>query len=779
MTNGSDEAAPFEESRSQSAAPITGASIDPTRLHAALAGVSDAIIGCDALGRIVFVGGASVALLGYDPESLTNQHFSAFVEPSELDRVAASIARWHERRGMPVGADVAIRCADGRFRRFHYVTRFGDGLFGDGSFLVTLIPDAESGRASFPSPAPVESEERISRIAATFLDSDPDGFAAALDAAVRELSGMPVVTRITVWVGREGRLDRTAWWDASADAPIGPPPRELFVDALPMARDLLAGKEVRLRLPDEIDPAYVMERKMFDASGSLSVLAVPLRAGGTVLGFVVLESTLHHVGFAATHVATVRAASSIIAAAMLRGAAQEELLERSRSDPITGFSNRWAARTDLQEMLDALDVDADIDADADADAGADMASGIGVVEIDLERFRLVNEALGHQAGDELLHEVASRLARSVPERARLARLSADEFLVLIPDVEDEATLLASTRKLLEVFDVPFPIGDSATSMRARAGALFLSPGESPKPNATEVLRRIDNIVDRAKQTGATIGTADPAQDTQLRRLRRIAEIEHALDLGELVPYFQAEWELPSGRVIGAEALLRWLHPSEGVVGADEVIPLAESAGLIDRIGRHVLVEACRTALGWVADHEGFVLRVNVSARQLRSSDFAADIADILEETGFPARSLCIELTESTLLDEPGASRRQFARLRKLGVGLAIDDFGTGYSSILQLKELPLSSIKIDQRFVAGVAEDPSDRAIVEATLELARAFGVTATAEGVETDAQRRTLAELGCTRVQGFLFSRPEPATEFAARLVPAGSSSSEGGGR
>lgn len=723
-------------------------------LHAVLSSVSEAVMGCDAIGRVVFVGGAAAELFGYDPDAVLGRHFSAFVDPGELPEIVESIARWRGRSGRPVGHEVGLRCADGIYRRFAYSTRMGDGLFGEGSFLVTFTPAGPAEASGVPFPPLVENEERIARIASAFIDAGRDDFADALETAVAELSGLSVVTRITVWTTRNGHLSLTARWDAPHDAPRVPPPSELFIDVSPMLRSLLAGSEVRLSVRYDTDPMFAIEREAFAAAGTMSVLAVPLRAGGLVMGFVLLESTLKNLDFTATHVASVRSASAIIAAAMLRGAAEEELAERTWVDPTTGLANRWAARVDLQTLIDGL--------------GGKTASegGIGVVEIDLERFRLVNEALGHQAGDELLGEVASRLGRAAPERTQLARLSADEFLVVIPGLADETASLARAEELMEVFSVPFRIGDSATSMRARAGVLYLAAGEATNPTAGEVLRRIDNIVDRAKRSGVTIAVADADDDAQLRRLRRIGEIEQALGGGQLVPYYQAEWDLTSGRVVGAEALLRWQHPGEGLLAADEVIPLAESAGLIEPIGRHVLAEACSTARAWLTLVDGFVLRVNVSARQLRSEDFASEISDVLVETGFPASALCLELTESTLLDEPSASRRQFSRLRELGVGLAIDDFGTGYSSILALKQLPLSSLKIDQRFVAGVADSPSDRAIVEATLELARAFGVTATAEGVETEAQRAALERLGCERSQGFLFSGAESAAAFTARL-------------
>ena len=227
----------------------------------------------------------------------------------------------------------------------------------------------------------------------------------------------------------------------------------------------------------------------------------------------------------------------------------------------------------------------------------------------------------------------------------------------------------------------------------------------------------------------------------------------------------------TGRLIGAEALARWVHPDKGLVAADTFIPMAEESDLIVSLGEHVLQSSCEEAARWRRDgfEQDFLLRVNLSARQLRQPGLVDHISEVLRSSGLPASGFCLELTESALLVDPPAAARILDRIRALGCGLGIDDFGTGYSSMLYLKNLPLTGIKIDRTFVAGLPGDKTDRAIVACVVQLAESLGVTLTAEGVETEAQRQALLDLGCRCAQGDLLSAPEPMESFARRLLGA----------
>jgi EAL domain-containing protein (putative c-di-GMP-specific phosphodiesterase class I) len=275
------------------------------------------------------------------------------------------------------------------------------------------------------------------------------------------------------------------------------------------------------------------------------------------------------------------------------------------------------------------------------------------------------------------------------------------------------------------------------------------------------------------QAKAAGGDRVVGDDAQLRaevgrRLQREAELRSAIEDGGLVVHYQGEWDLTTGELVGAEALARWEHPVEGLLAAGAFIPLAEECGLVEPLGERVLRLACAQVAAWKADGLAgeFLLRVNLSARQLRDHSTVELVAEVLEDTGLAARDLCLELTESAILVDPEGAVRTLQALRVLGVGLAVDDFGTGYSSMLYLKRLPITALKVDQAFVAGLPDDPGDVAIVQSTVQLADLLGLSLTAEGVETEAQRAALVRLGCRHAQGFGLARPEPAEVFVDRL-------------
>ncbi len=245
-------------------------------------------------------------------------------------------------------------------------------------------------------------------------------------------------------------------------------------------------------------------------------------------------------------------------------------------------------------------------------------------------------------------------------------------------------------------------------------------------------------------------------------------MRHALENGELVVHYQPEIEIPSGRIVGAEALVRWQHPVRGLLSAAEFIDLAEETGLILDIGEWVLRQACIQQVAWQAEHPDhpLLVRVNLSARQIGQADLLSQVMSILAETGIDPGQLCLEITETTVMADAESSLEVLEKLRGLGVELAIDDFGTGYSSLSYLKRLPVHVLKIDRSFVDGLGRDPDDTAIVQAIMVLASSLGLSVTAEGVETETQLTELVRLGCDRVQGFLFARPEAAAEVSARL-------------
>jgi diguanylate cyclase (GGDEF)-like protein len=385
-----------------------------------------------------------------------------------------------------------------------------------------------------------------------------------------------------------------------------------------------------------------------------------------------------------------------------------------------------------------------------------------LVAIDLDHFKVVNDTSGHAAGDRLLKDVARRLMFELPEEATLGRFGGDEFLIVQAGIVGEGQAHWICQRLLQIFDQPFQIEKSPNSITASIGfALEDSASIAPE----EMLRRADVALYAAKAEGRNrLKSYDPAMD-QSRREKRMLEIQlrNALLNGtELQVHYQPIFHAASGDIAGAEALIRWKHPERGSIPPDQFIGLAEETGLIDQLGRFVLREACRVAvtndLPWIA--------VNLSPVQLSDPDLAHKILSDLAREGLLPSRLELEITEGVLLQNSPVAQQTLSALREAGVHIALDDFGTGYSSISYLRTYTVDKLKIDRSFVRLVNEDRTVERIVKSIVDLADALGMSVTAEGVEEEPQRRILASLGCTHLQGYLLSRPVPEPELSRLL-------------
>jgi diguanylate cyclase (GGDEF)-like protein/PAS domain S-box-containing protein len=445
-----------------------------------------------------------------------------------------------------------------------------------------------------------------------------------------------------------------------------------------------------------------------------------------------------------------------------RKTAEEALQHQALHDPLTCLPNRALLLDRLQHALDGMERSASIPSPGRMGASPES---VGVVFLDLDRFKLVNDSLGHTTGDRLLVEVARRLLGNVRAGDTVARFGGDEFVVLLNRVASAEDAKAATDRLLEAFSAPFEIGGRRHLVTASAG-LVLS---DEIHDAEALLRDADAAMYQAKERGR-----DRVQrfDAPLReQLLRRVELEHDLHgsvlRGELELAYQPLFELAGDRMIGAEALLRWNHPTRGRIPPVDFIPLAEESGLIVPIGTWVLGEALRQLGSWRAAHHGLdelMVSVNLSVHQLTDDDLPATVAGLLAVHDVAPESLCLELTESALMAEPEAGLAVLSELRALGVGLAIDDFGTGYSSLAYLRDLPVTTLKIDRSFVTGLSRDNSDSRMVAAIIGLAQEFGLTTVAEGVETCEQLTELRRLGCDVVQGYYLREPCVPSELAA---------------
>jgi diguanylate cyclase len=430
--------------------------------------------------------------------------------------------------------------------------------------------------------------------------------------------------------------------------------------------------------------------------------------------------------------------------------AEATLAHQATHDALTGLPNRPL-------LLDRLGL---------ALAHADRRPGqTCVMYLDVDRFKIVNDSLGHAAGDHLLVEVARRLERCGRAGDTVARLGGDEFVLLCEDVAgvEEATRIAE--RVIEALGTPVPILDEVAHVSASVGiALHAGPGTGDTPES--MLRDADAAMYRAK--GAGKGRWE-LFDSELRAvLDRRLSTEHALRLAvereELRLLFQPQVDVRSGEIVGCEALVRWDRPGHGMMPPDQFISIAEEAALISDIGAWVLERSCRQLARWNdtrPDRHPMSVSVNVSSRQIVQRGFAGLVGDIVARTGIDPTCLILEITESALVTDPPQVLARLETLRSIGVQLSIDDFGTGYSSLEYLRRYPLDEVKIAPVFVTEVTRLGADATIAAAVIALARALGYRSTAEGVETDAQLAALAALGCDRAQGYLFARPLSAAE------------------
>lgn len=426
---------------------------------------------------------------------------------------------------------------------------------------------------------------------------------------------------------------------------------------------------------------------------------------------------------------------------------EEQIEYQAYHDALTGLPNRRLFRDRLTVAL--------------AHARR-MKHPLAVMFLDLDRFKVVNDTLGHSTGDELLKTVGTRLQSSLREEDSIARMGGDEFTILLADLKTTDDSAKIAQKVLDTVAQPLRIDGTELFVTTSIGiALFPSDGDT----AEALLANADHAMYRAKDAGRnSYQMFTPAMNNRaLERLSLENDLRHALDRGELVLHYQPQINIASGRVTGVEALLRWNRPGFGLVGPKDFIPIAEETQLIVPIGEWVLREACRQAVEWQSDRpSGFRMAVNLSPRQFQHSDLPHVIAAALELSGIAPHDLELEITESLAMQNTTRTIATLQRLREMGVQIAIDDFGTGHSSLNYLRSFPIDSVKIDQEFVQEIEGSEADRAIVSAVIGMARGLRLRVTAEGVETESQLAFLREQGCEDVQGFLFGEPVPASAF-----------------
>jgi diguanylate cyclase (GGDEF)-like protein/PAS domain S-box-containing protein len=434
-----------------------------------------------------------------------------------------------------------------------------------------------------------------------------------------------------------------------------------------------------------------------------------------------------------------------------RKQAELELSHAALHDTLTGLPNRAL-------FLDRLGL---------ALRRTERRSGsVAVLFCDLDRFKIVNDSLGHDAGDRMLVDVAQRIGAALRPADTVARFGGDEFTILCEDIAGEIEAATIAQRIVDVFRDPLLLEDGEVFLATSIG-IAIARGTDDR--AADLIRDADAAMYRAKERGkGRYEIFDEAMRADaVARLETESALRRALERGELLLHYQPEVDLATGAIVGFEALIRWEHPARGLLAPPAFVPLAEETGLIVPIGEWALREACAEAARWPTGPGGpLTLSVNLSSRQLAQQDLVAMVRRAIAETGTDPGLLCLEITESAVMESGAATTAQLRALKSVGVRLAIDDFGTGFSSLAHLRRFPVDALKIDGTFIAGLGREPQDASIAAAVISLAHALGLTTVAEGVETDEQLAVLRELGCDAGQGYLFARPQPAGEIRGLL-------------
>ncbi|EHB55775.1 diguanylate cyclase/phosphodiesterase with GAF sensor [Mycolicibacterium rhodesiae JS60] len=558
-----------------------------------------------------------------------------------------------------------------------------------------------------------------------------------------------------------------AEWPPRPDVP-DPDPLGIvyFADADPIFAAAENAKEPVFFSPDPVpedsNDSDDYQRRVQEASGVAlpSLASVPLLSGEVTtgaLGFIKIGIKT----WSPEELNALKAIASLFAQVQARVVAEDQLRYLAEHDDLTGLHNRRALLAYLDERLQA-----------------DRPGPVSALFLDLDRLKAINDYLGHHAGDWFIQAFAERLREETGDDDLIARLGGDEFVVVPAEPMDADAALALAHRLQAVLRDRVTIGGEMLTRTVSAGVALGVPG---RDTTSDLLRRADQAVLNAKNAGGNkiaVFTDEMSLKSEFRNDIEL-HLQNVIDAGSLILHYLPEVDMRTGEILATEALVRWQHPTRGLLLPDSFINVAESINLAGELGRWVMRAACAEFSGWQASGIGkdAVIRINVSPVQLVTDGFVESVADTIAEFNLDAKSVCLEITESVVVQDIETTRITLAGLKDVGVQVAIDDFGTGYSVLTHLKSLPVDTLKIDKGFVFDLGTNPEDLAIVRAIIALAEAFNLELVAEGVESPTAAMTLLQHGCHRAQGFLLSRPVPADAmaelFAKKVIPVDFSS------
>ena len=666
---------------------------------------TDIITVLDADARTLYTSPAAAEMLGYEENSRLGQSPFDLIHPDDRLRVAEAFDALVRDPSRAARVEFRLQHADGSWRCLSAV---GANHLGDPEVRGIVINASDVTQEAETKEALRESEERYRLL----VERCPDLIAVHQEGVVAYVN--------PAGAGMLGA--------SSPDELLGRPAHDLVH---PEDHPLL---DMRIAAIQAGEEAGLSEIRMVRVDGGVidvEAVTVPVTFGGG-------------------------RASQVMARDITdRKRAERALAHQALHDHLTGLPNRVLLQDRLGQALARC-----------------VRSGcyVAVVFLDLDRFKVVNDSLGHEAGDRVLRAVSARITNVLRPADTLARLGGDEFVVVCDDITGPAEATRIARRVLDALGDPVDEADGGVHVGASVGVAL---ADNDGVTAKDLIRDADAAMYRAKERGrGRIELFDEGMRSRLvTRLAEERRLRVAVANDELDLHYQPVVALPGREVVGVEGLVRWRHPERGIVAPAEFIPLAEESGLIADLGQWVLEEGCRQAGGWaraLGPDRPLEVALNLSTRQLSEQGLAKRVEALLERNGLRPRgvALCLEITESFLLEDPVATGTVLDELRALGVRLSIDDFGTGYSSLAYLRRFPLDTLKIDRAFVSGLGVDSDSRAIALAIIEMAHALGLDVVAEGVENEEQLGVLVELGCDRAQGYLFSRPVPAPELWGAL-------------